>query len=249
MSTADAYPALLQERLTAAFNRAELADLCLRLGVNFDSLPDAGLAAQARELILLLARQERLPALLAALRDERPAVDWPPVPPDYRPPAVAAAPPAPSGGGITVGTAKAENMIIGNDGQQTITHGPRYDLSGDFRGALLNIESTLRDVRQAIEGLPAADDAARAGLIRLVGRLDRALRATPPGREAEAAEVADITRELTNAAGAARPRKAVVRGQGDALREATAALADAMPDVPVIAAQMAAAAVALVDGA
>ena len=61
--------------------------------------------------------------------------------------------------------------------------------------------------------------------------------------------MADIARDLIEAAGAARPRKAVVRGQGDALREAAAALADAMPDVPVIAGSIAAAAVALVDGA
>ena len=241
-----AYLALLQERMTAAFNRAELADLCLRLGVNFDSLPDAGLEAQARELILLLARQGRLPELLAALRDERPAVDWPPVPPDFRPPAAA---PAPAAGGFTIGSVNAEHLIIGHDAKMNVTHGPRYELSGDFREALLNIESTLHDVRQTVEALPAADDAARAGLIRLVGRLDRALRATPPGRAAEAAEVADIARDLIEAAGAARPRKAVVRGQGDALREAAAALADAMPDVPVIAGSIAAAAVALVDGA
>ena len=238
MPPTDAYPALLQERLTAAFSRAELADLCLRLGVNFDSLPDAGLGAQAREFVLLLARQGRLPALLAALRDERPAVDWPPVPPGYRPPAAAAAPAA---GGFTIHSVSADNLIIGNDAHMTITHGPRYDLSGDFRGALLNIESTLRDVRQAIKTLPAADDAARAGLIRLVGRLDRALRETPADRAAEAQEVAGLAKELLAAAGATAPRRSVVRALGDELDQAAAALGDAVPDAPGIAAQIAAA--------
>lgn len=236
MPTADAYPAELQALITTYFSRPELADLCLRLGVTFDSLPDAGLAAQARELILLLARQERLPALLAALRAERPSVDWPPVPPGYRPPAAAS--PAPAGGGFAIGSVRADTLIIGNDATMTVNQGPRYDLSGDFRGAILNIESTLRDVRQTIEGLPAPDDA-RAGLIRLAGRLDKALQATPPDRVRQAAEVADIAKELVEAAGAARPRPAVIRGLGDELRGAAAALADAVPAAPDIADEIA----------
>ena len=163
-----------------------------------------------------------------------------PPPPGYRPPA-----PAPAAGGISIGSVKADNLIIGNDANMTVSYGPRYDLSGDFRSALLNIESTLRDTQQAIGTLPAADDAARAGLCRLVVRLDRALRATPPGREAEAAEVAYLAKELIEKAGGPKPRPAVIRGHGDALREAAAALADAVPDAPDIAAQLAAAVAAL----
>lgn len=160
-----------------------------------------------------------------------------PPPPGYRPPAAA---PTPAAGGISVGTVNATNVIVGNDANMTVSYGPRYDLSGDFRGALLNIESTLRDTQQAIDALPTAGDDARAGLHRLVVRLDRALRATPPGREAEATEVADLARELIEKAGGPKPRPAVIRGQGDALREAAAALADAVPDAPDIAAQLAA---------
>jgi hypothetical protein len=241
MSTAT-YPTLLQERITAYFNRAELADLCLRLGLNFDSLPDAGLAAQARELILLLARQERLPELLAALRVARPHFDWPPVPPDYRPPAAAPAPAAT--GGIHINTVKADSLLVGDGGQMTVTYGPRYELSGDFRGALLNIESTLRDVRQTIESLPAADDA-RAELIRLVGQLGKALQATPPGRETEAEEVADLAKELMEAAGAEKPSRAKVRGLGAGLKEAAGALADALPSIVDVAARIAVAVSAL----
>lgn len=235
MTAADAYPAELQGLITATFSRSELADLCLHLGVNFDSLPDAGLDAQARELILLLARQGRLPALLAALWAERPLVDWPPVPPDFRPPVAAA---APLGGGTTVGTANAENMIIGPNAHMTITHGPRYDLSGDFRGALLNIESTLRDTRQTIQNLPAADDAARADLLRMVGQLDKALRSAPPGREEAAAEVADMTQALVDAAGAEKPKKPAIRALSEGLKEAAEVLLDDLPAVVEIAARI-----------
>lgn len=156
----------------------------------------------------------------------------------YRPPAAA---PAPAAGGISVGTVNATNVIVGNDANMTVSYGPRYDLSGDFRGALLSIESTLRDTQQAIGALPAAGDDVRAGLRRLIVRLDRALLATPPGREAEATEVADLAKELIEKAGGPKPRPAVIRGHGDALREAAAALADAVPDAPDIAGQLAAA--------
>ncbi len=244
MTIADAYPAELQGLITVYFSRAELADLCLRLDVNFDSLPDTGLAAQARELVLLLARQNRLPELLEALRAERPRVAWPPVPPGYRPPA-AAAPPAPSGGGgFSIGSVTAGNLIIGNDANMTVNQGSRHDPSGDARGALLAIEATLRDTLQTIEGLSVPDDA-RAGLIRIVVRLDRALRATPPDRVAQATEVADVAKELVEAAGAARPRPAVVRGLGDTLREAANALAGPVPAAPDLAAQFAAAVIDL----
>ena len=250
MSTTDTYLAELQALITTYFSRAELADLCLRLGVNFDSLPDAGLAAQARELILLLARQGRLPELLALARAERPHVDWPPVPPDFRPPAAAAAaaPSAPSGG-ISVVTANAQNMIIGNDAEMTVNYAPRDEPAGGSGDALPAVTAALREARQAVETLPAADDAARAGLIRLINRLDRALRATPPGRAAEAEEVAGLARDLVAAAGVAKPRRSVVRALGDDLGQAAGALSGAAPDLPAIAGSIAAAVAGLVDGA
>lgn len=232
-----AYPAVLQGLITTYFSRDELADLCLKLNFPFDNLPRAGLAAQVGELILALAWQGRLPALLAALRAERPLVDWPPVPPDFRPPV---APAAPLGGGTAVGTVNAENVIIGPNAHMTITHGPRYDLSGDFRGALLNIESTLRDTRQTIQNLPAADDAARANLLRLVGQMDKALQSAPPGREEAAAEVADMTQALVDAAGAEKPKKSAIRALGEGLKEAAEVLLDDLPAVVEIAARIAA---------
>jgi hypothetical protein len=239
----DAYPALLQERITTYFSRSELADLCLRLGFNFDSLPEAGLDAQTRELIQALARQGRLPELLAALRAARSFVDWPDAPADYRPPPAAAGSGGAGTGGITINTLNATNAIVGPDGRMTITHGPTF--SGDFRGALLNVQSTLRDTRQAIQALPAADDAARAELIRLIGQLETALKDTPPGREAEAEEVANVAKDLVEAAGAEKPSPTKVRGLGGWLKEAAGALVDVLPAVAEIAAHIATAVAAL----
>lgn len=237
MPPAADYSALLQERLITYFDRAELADLCLRLGVNFDSLPDASLGAQARELILLLARQERLPEMLAALRAERPTIDWPPVPPDYRPPAASLSPGEADSSRqnkYNIGTVNAGNLAIGDWATLNVNN-----FSGDFRGAMVNVQSTLRDTRQAVEALPAADDAARADLIRLIGQLERTLHATPPGREMEAEEVAEMARELVEAAGADKSSRATVRRLGAGLKEAAGALADALPSIVEIAARIA----------
>lgn len=235
MTTADAYPAELQSLITTWFSRGDLADLCLRLGVHFDSLPNAGLDTQAREFVLLLARRGRLPELLEQLRIERPRVEWPPIPPDYRPPAAAPGLPAPSGG-IVIGTIISDNTIVGLNATQNISHGPTF--SGDFRGGLLNVQSTLRDARQAIGTLPTADDAARTELIRLVGQLEKALQATPPGREDEAEEVAQMAKELVEAAGAEKPLRSKIHGLGEGLKRAAGALAGALPELLDLTAQI-----------
>jgi hypothetical protein len=146
--------------------------------------------------------------------------------------------------GFSIGSVNAGNLIIGGDAVMNVSQGARYELAGDFRGAIVNIESTLRDTRQSIEAQPAADDV-RAELIRLVGQQERALRAAPPGREGEAAEVADVAQALVDAAGAEKPKRAAVRALGEGLKEAAAALADALPGLAEIAAKFAATVAAL----
>ncbi len=67
----------LLHNLTVLFNRDELKTLCLELDVNFDELPEGGLTGQARELIHLLRRQDRLLELVKAGQEMRPNADWP----------------------------------------------------------------------------------------------------------------------------------------------------------------------------
>lgn len=119
----DAYLAYLSERVAVYFNRAELQALCLRLDFNFDSLPAAGLGEQARELVLALARRERLPDLLTELRQERPTVEWPPVPPGFRPPAAPPAAPAAPPSKYQIGPVTAGNLAIGDNAQVTVHRG------------------------------------------------------------------------------------------------------------------------------
>jgi hypothetical protein len=74
----------LRELVDQHFNDEELRDLCFDLGVDYDNLGGRGTAANGRELIDLLQRQQRLPDLIALARQQRPNVTWPdpPPPPD-----------------------------------------------------------------------------------------------------------------------------------------------------------------------
>ncbi len=237
----ESYLSRLHRLIDARFDLEDLRTLAFELSVKFDSLPGEGSSTKARELILFMARHERLAELVAALRKARPVSDWPDVPRDLALPTAADTPKTHSQVGDTnqTGNIINSNVAMGR-GAQVISYAPRYDLSGNFRGAIVNIEPTLRDTRQAIETLLVADDAARAGLIRLVGQLDKALQAAPPGREEAAAEVADMTQALVDAAGAEKPKKPAIRALGEGLKEAAEALRDDLPAVVEIAARIAA---------
>ncbi len=77
----------LHKQLLAHFNQEELSLVCFYLGLAYDDLPGEARPKKAYELILLVARQGRLPQLLQILREERPSVDWPDIPSDFQPPA------------------------------------------------------------------------------------------------------------------------------------------------------------------
>jgi hypothetical protein len=72
----------LCELLDRHFNEEEVRSLCLELGVAYDNLGGRGKAANIRELVQNLHRQQRLPALVDVARQQRPLVAWPdPSPP------------------------------------------------------------------------------------------------------------------------------------------------------------------------
>jgi hypothetical protein len=75
-----AYLGRLHGILLASFNREELRQMCFKLGIEFDDLEGTTRTAKARELLLYFWRQGRLPNLATAVKNERPQVDWPPVP-------------------------------------------------------------------------------------------------------------------------------------------------------------------------
>lgn len=64
----------LREILISRFNESELRDLCFVLDVDYDALGGDDKADKARELVLYLARLDRVPELAATIRRQRPNV-------------------------------------------------------------------------------------------------------------------------------------------------------------------------------
>jgi hypothetical protein len=122
-----------------------------------------------------------------------------------------------------------------------ITMGDTFTMSGDFRGAILNIKSTLTGVTQTIGQMTGADEETKAALTALVDRLNEALQQAPPEVEEEAEAVAETAKALVEQAAADKPNKTMIRITGEGLKQAAQQVAAVMPTVVAIAAQIVAA--------
>jgi hypothetical protein len=130
--------------------------------------------------------------------------------------------------------------------------GDTYHLSGDFRGAVVNVRSTLTQVQQTIGALPRGDDAEKDELRALVDRLGLALEgaleqareqglepsAAGQGEEAEA--VALQAELLVQEAAKERPNRSLLKVTGQGLVEAARAVATTAPQVLDLAERIAA---------
>lgn len=119
--------------------------------------------------------------------------------------------------------------------------GDTFNMSGDFRGALLNIKSTLYDTTQHLGALPKADAATRAELQKLVAALGQALQQVPPDQAEDAEAVAQSAEQLVKNATAEKPNQRLIQISGDGLKQAAQNLAAVMPTVLAIATQIVAA--------
>jgi hypothetical protein len=71
----------LREQIARYFDLEELRTLCFDLKVDYDLLRGEGKAAKARELVLLMEREERLAELVKQCARRRPNVTWEAAPP------------------------------------------------------------------------------------------------------------------------------------------------------------------------
>src|SRR5574342_205781 len=115
----------------------------------------------------------------------------------------------------------------------------RYNMSGDFRGAIINIKSTLTNVQQSVGDLRTEDQNARKALEKLIGQLSEALQKVPEESQEQAQAVAETAKVLVDSAKAEKPNKTMVKITGEGLKQAAQNLADVMPVVVSIAGQIA----------
>jgi methyl-accepting chemotaxis protein len=119
-------------------------------------------------------------------------------------------------------------------------------MSGDFRGAIINIKSTLTNVQQSVGAMSTEDPNARKELEDLIGQLSESLQQVPENNREDAMAVADLTQSLVETAKAEQPNKTTLQITGDGLKKAAQNLAEVMPAVLTIATQIVAAVAKLV---
>jgi methyl-accepting chemotaxis protein len=138
-----------------------------------------------------------------------------------------------TGGGayIAGGVQISGGDFVGRDKivQGDEVHGDVY--SGDFRGAILNVRSTLKGVAQSIENVTGADPSTKRELEALVAQLAAALEQVPPERDDDAEAVATLTESMVEQATAAKPNKTILQITGEGLKKAAENIADVLPTV------------------
>lgn len=114
----------------------------------------------------------------------------------------------------------------------------RFDMSGDFRGAIVNIKSTLTNVQQSVGEIHSTDETARKELETLIGQLSEALQKVPAENQEQAQAVAETAKVLVDTAKAETPNKTMLQISGEGLKQAAQNLAGVMPAVVSIASQI-----------
>jgi hypothetical protein len=114
----------------------------------------------------------------------------------------------------------------------------RFNMSGDFRGAIVNIKSTLTNVQQSVGEIHSTEEIARKELETLIGQLSEALQKVPAENQEQAQAVAETAKVLVDTAKAETPNKTMLQISGDGLKQAAQNLAGVMPAVVSIASQI-----------
>jgi methyl-accepting chemotaxis protein len=116
--------------------------------------------------------------------------------------------------------------------------GDQFNLSGDFRGAIVNLKSTLKNVRQSAGQIPGGDEDGRKQLQELIDKLAAELEKTPPEKKEDAEAVAETAKALVDQAKSEKPNKTLLQISGEGLKQAAQNLASVMPSVASIAVQI-----------
>jgi hypothetical protein len=116
--------------------------------------------------------------------------------------------------------------------------GDQFEMSGDFRGAIVNIESRLENVTQTVNNAAAVDDASKVELKRLLAELKETLGQVSHERREEAEAVAMAAEDLVEKGTVEEPIRTMIQISGEGLKQAARNLADVMPTVLTIATQI-----------
>ena len=116
--------------------------------------------------------------------------------------------------------------------------GDTFNMSGDFRGAILNIKSTLTNVQQSVGDIHSDDDGAKNELKQLIEQLNQSLQKAPPETKEQVEAVAETTKTLVDQAREEKPNKTMIKINAEGLKQAAQNLAGVMPSVLPIVSQI-----------
>jgi hypothetical protein len=116
--------------------------------------------------------------------------------------------------------------------------GDQFNLTGDFRGAIVNLKSTLRNVHQTAGQIPGGDEDGRKQLQALIEKLSAELEKVPQEKKDDAEAVAQTAKALIDQASSQKPNKTLLQISGEGLKQAAKNIADVLPAVAPIALQI-----------
>ncbi len=116
--------------------------------------------------------------------------------------------------------------------------GDTFDMSGDFRGAIVNIKSQLDNVTQTVNTMPHGNDEEKEELKQMVAQLQEALAEVPPEQAGDAEKVAKRVEALVEEADDDNPDTEMMEITGESLKRAAENVRDALPTVLPIATQI-----------
>lgn len=121
----------------------------------------------------------------------------------------------------------------GNIDKSSRTHvaGDQFNMSGDFRGSNVNVESTLSNVSQSIGTMPHGELADKEQLQQLLADLNTILQRAPAAKQSDAEAVATFAKQVVDSASQTQPNKTIVQISGEMLKKAAENIEGALPIV------------------
>lgn len=119
--------------------------------------------------------------------------------------------------------------------------GDRFNLTGDFRGSIINLKSRLENVQQSVGEIHSDDEETRKELQKLIQQLSEALEKAPKEQKEQVEAVAETAKVLVDQAKGEKPNKTMIQITGEGLKQAAKNVAEVLPSVLPIAMQIVAA--------
>lgn len=139
---------------------------------------------------------------------------------------------------MSTSTSSSSSKIVEAIYIEEVRMGDTFNMSGDFRNAILNIKSTLVNVKQNISTIPNVDESIKQELKELVNQLNNELQKVSSKNSAEAKAIAEATKLLIETIKKEKPNKSMVQVGAEGLMQAAKNLATVMPTVLTIATQI-----------